>query len=151
MHAIFVYMATLVLVFYFYENFSWPIYIYASNAMFKMHKMWMNTNCFASFVSLYQPHDFNTELKNQASKTQIIVINNNKQLLIYIYTTIIKYWIENKKKICNKWWYWPNLAFISIFSVEALRPGLRPRFPLSLRSCNDKINVNTSCNSLFLC
>lgn len=29
----------------------------------------------------------------------------------------------------------PSLAFISIFSLDALRPGFRPRFPLSLRSC----------------
>lgn len=28
----------------------------------------------------------------------------------------------------------PSLAFISIFSLDALRPGFRPRFPLSLRS-----------------
>lgn len=30
----------------------------------------------------------------------------------------------------------PNFAFISIFSVDALRPGLRPRLPLSFLSCN---------------
>lgn len=28
----------------------------------------------------------------------------------------------------------PSLAFMSIFSLEAFRPGFRPRFPLSLRS-----------------
>lgn len=40
----------------------------------------------------------------------------------------------------RKWeQYLPNLAFMSIFSDDALRPGLRPRLPPSLRSCKHPI------------